>query len=554
MRSGSRALRELMVLMVLCATPLALGQAPQPEEHGFSEQLEISRVDVPILVVGANGEPITDITAAELTVSTRGRALRVASLSRASSPVAVPAARAELVLDDPSGLAPPAEAIPPPGRAFVLYIDLQTLDRERRVADRNAVMAFAREALVPGDRVAVAVNTGEPALELAFSSDRLALQAAIERAFARNVLPGVSERRRIEDLLSELGECVDTKSGMGERCFRGVAVEYTAQRLDDAQRSLQGLRAAIAFAAARTEPAVVLAITHGAAADTSAELAEAARALAGDGTTLSSLTLQADVGIDAVTERAALIASAVASRVVVHVIDPTVVTAGSFSARQNRFEAGARPFEVARRAPQLDTAQVAAASGGTFREQTDLQRGLKVATELERGRYLVSIDVGRQLLDRDQLRRLEWRVHRARARVIAGQGSYPSSAPSRTLAATLKLGQPQTDQDGRRSLRFVVLTDPRPLGYAQLEDRWQASLAVHVELFDAAGTRLADSYLFLSHDYTATVWAAHDEGALRLSGRMTVPLGGYRLLVSVRNVRDGSGGELAQSFKLAESG
>ncbi len=551
MRSIGASNPLVTAMAIYCLALPASARVPEPEEHGFVEQIEIARVDVPILVLDSDGQPISDLAVDEIQVSSKGRALRVASLSRMQPAMPSAAVHAQLTLDDPSGLVMPSDPAPPPERTFVLYIDLQTLDRDRRLADRNAVLAFVRDTLRPGDRVAVTVNGTEPAMELPFSSDRPALQAAVERAFARDVLPAVTERRRIEDLLDQLSECVDRKTGLGERCFRGVAVEYTAQRVDEARRSLDGLRAAIAMAAARNEPAVVLAITHGNTVDSTGELTECARAVAGDGTTLSSLTMQADVGVDAAPERAALIASAVAARVVVHAIDPTVVTASSFSSRQSRFEAGARPFEVARRAPQLDIAEIAAASGGTFRELSDLHQALSVAAALERGRYIASIDLGETLLDRDRLRRLQWRVRRPHARIIAGQGSYAASTPQRKLAATLTLGQAQTGQDGRRTLRFALLADPRSLGYAASGESWRASLAIHAELFDAAGARLDDGYLFLAHDYDATLWAAHQEGPLRISGRITLPLGTYRLLVSVHNPRDGSGGELARSFSLS---
>ncbi|MFN7967584.1 MAG: hypothetical protein U0V87_18060 [Acidobacteriota bacterium] len=59
MRSIGASNPLVTAMAIYCLALPASARVPEPEEHGFVEQIEIARVDVPILVLDSDGQPIS---------------------------------------------------------------------------------------------------------------------------------------------------------------------------------------------------------------------------------------------------------------------------------------------------------------------------------------------------------------------------------------------------------------------------------------------------------------------------------------------------------------
>lgn len=199
----------ILVAMVTAATATIPARIALPEDRQRRFMAGVELVTADFVAVDANGQPVTDLTAADVSIRIDGRNRTVHSLQF------VPMAR-------PGGESGFAPAVPPPfgsnaladaGRAFVLAVDDESFRPGGEQPMRQAVGEFLK-GLSANDRVAlVTVPHGAMQSDLTADRDRItsALMTVVGRAPQRlNASDEACRSRRtleaLEGLLTGLRE------------------------------------------------------------------------------------------------------------------------------------------------------------------------------------------------------------------------------------------------------------------------------------------------------------------------------------------------------------
>jgi len=158
------------------ATPSKADLRPQ----NVQDSVEVSLVEVPVTVVGRNGQPVRGLTKENFILEEDGRrrpieSFDVADLSRKATPG--------------------REPIPAAARRHLLFLfDLSFANPRSIVRAEEAALRYIRKGVDPSDLAGVAVTSVETGakLLLAFTSDRRQLEEAIKRVG----LPTLIDRER----------------------------------------------------------------------------------------------------------------------------------------------------------------------------------------------------------------------------------------------------------------------------------------------------------------------------------------------------------------------
>jgi VWFA-related protein len=160
------------------AASAALAQEPRDRQGAVREQALVERVIVDAHVVGKDGNPIPDLTAADFTVKVDGKAVPLESADwlPADTPEVgeVPAESADV--EEP----PERDPDIPPGRLIVMFF--QTDYEISRIVGLMRMAIQARrflDTLLPTDRVAVASYDSHLKLRQDFTADREKIVRAI---------------------------------------------------------------------------------------------------------------------------------------------------------------------------------------------------------------------------------------------------------------------------------------------------------------------------------------------------------------------------------------
>ncbi|HEX3128966.1 MAG TPA: VWA domain-containing protein [Thermoanaerobaculia bacterium] len=154
---------------ILLTATLAVPTAQAQKSQGFSETTEVVAVEVPVQVIGKDGEPVRGLTADDFEVFEGRRKMPVTGFEVVDLEVPTTAARAAAV---------PAAA----RRHFLLLFDLSFSEPKSIVKAREAARNLVL-GLHSSDLVAVAsyhASTG-PQLVLGFTSDRRQVDTALEQ-------------------------------------------------------------------------------------------------------------------------------------------------------------------------------------------------------------------------------------------------------------------------------------------------------------------------------------------------------------------------------------
>ena len=162
-------MRQALGISVLLATILTVPPAQAQKSQGFSETTEVVAVEVPVQVVGKDGEPVRGLTADDFEVFEGRRKMPITGFEVVDLELPATAARASAV---------PSAA----RRHFLLLFDLSFSEPrsivKAREAARNLVLG-----LHSSDLISVAsyhASTG-PTLVLGFTSDRRQVDTALDQ-------------------------------------------------------------------------------------------------------------------------------------------------------------------------------------------------------------------------------------------------------------------------------------------------------------------------------------------------------------------------------------
>jgi len=226
---------SLLLLLLLAAVALA---AQSPRFEGTSQ---VVAVEVPVNVVGRDGEPVRGLTAADFEIFDGNEPQKITSFEVIDLRTLDTAPAA--------GAAPPVVANLPSSarRHFLMLFDLSFSSPTSVLKARIAARDFVLHALHPTDLAAVATFSLEngPKLVVTFTPDRSQLARAIDTLGYREAL----DSRRVDPLRFMIDPPTNESAGSGSTLVEGT--DLRAQRDQALREYLQTL----AFAAERNERA-----------------------------------------------------------------------------------------------------------------------------------------------------------------------------------------------------------------------------------------------------------------------------------------------------------
>lgn len=185
-RTLATALGTLIGLSLLAAT--ARSQPQDEERHGiFVDTIDVNLVNIEVVAIDKQGNPITDLTRDDFTVEIDGQPVNITNFFAVEGGERVQLVKAG---QEQTGTAPSAtpsgEDVPAAGAAedlrhIVLYID----DGNIAPNHRKRVFAELREhmdgLMQPVDRVMVVTQDGEIRVQQSFTSDAEQVQSTLDR-------------------------------------------------------------------------------------------------------------------------------------------------------------------------------------------------------------------------------------------------------------------------------------------------------------------------------------------------------------------------------------
>lgn len=154
----------------------ALPQAtPKPAETGDVVRISTSLVQLDFTVVDAAGKTIPDLKPDEVEIYENGRRQKITSVTYVSS------GRKQDAGARPSLAASPIVDLGPARRTIALIVDDLSLSSESSVNTRRALKKFVAEQMQAGDIATVIGTSGDHGPVQQFTSDKAALNAAIDK-------------------------------------------------------------------------------------------------------------------------------------------------------------------------------------------------------------------------------------------------------------------------------------------------------------------------------------------------------------------------------------
>ena len=540
----------------------ASGNAPESDRPVLEEQVNVRLVQMQFLAQDRNGRPVTDLTAAEVSVKERGDKMKVAFLDPFREPDASAATLPDVAMfiDVPGSWVVETSPEQGPLRHIAVVVDIEHDPLTTRDRAMEGAVRFVDEVLRPNDRVAVLSYNGELHQEVSFTNDRDALVNGIRRGFSRSPRPNLTIRRQVENFVRLLEDCVtdpgDFVATGEERCLRDAALEYADEKRPAVLEFLAAIEGVVRLMSGIDGSKSVLAISHGTSVDPSAEISAAVRAVLGNTRQVSELLLYLGFSEGALVEADRVRELAVREGVALHFVDRMTTPSGDVSASRDRsYQPGARPIQSAYEAAQNDMREFAAATGGVFIASTDVMNGLRLAMDMERGTYIVGYYVD-GYRSPEELRKVKVSTSRRGVKITHRRGYY-LPPPIETIRGGVRVGRPtksEREVDGgpnRAKVPIQIEIDPRSVGYEQsATDAVGASFTVYVELQTADGQRLTDSYNFLQHAYPIELWDRDAIEPVLVNGWVDLPEGRYRVIAHVRNPLNEGRGTFTRDLRI----
>ena len=226
-----------LLLATVVAFPLFAQRPPIP---GVSETIEVSIVNLDVIVTDRNGERVRGLTSADFEVKENGKVRTITNFAEYAAGKSSAGTEAD---------APPA-AGPEPRRIIVFFIERARLTPP--AADRifGTLEEAVRRVVRPGDAAAVAYWDQTMRLELDFTDDVDALSAALRKV--REINKGMTlrdrsmndrllEQERLNEMLEGTGASLDIMSNESIMLARRALMQIRAK--SHALRSLIGVMA-----------------------------------------------------------------------------------------------------------------------------------------------------------------------------------------------------------------------------------------------------------------------------------------------------------------------
>jgi VWFA-related protein len=531
-------------------------------------------MEISLLALDQEGMPVTDLEAADLVVTARRKTLPIAYLDPAAATATdqppPPQAKLFLKLKSEYEAAAPTTVEP---RYYILLVDVENNDLLNRPAEMKSMQDFIDQDMEGQDFAAVLSYNGTLHVVQPFGRDREATKEAVARAFDTPRRPAPTLYLRIQSLIDSTEMCEDISNqqtvSTGEPslaagglipdvvCLQELANQYEQENRLFAENFLEALETTVRIAGGQNGRATVLVYSHGALMDPALELREAFEAVFGPNVHNVGLSIDYDSsskkGLDDLLDLAAR------ERVSFHFVDTTVEPIGTRSVRRRgMLMPTANPMEIAYASPQSNLRQLAGATGGSFRETQNALEGLRMAKDMERGRYILGVSI--EAHDpKTKFPKTEVSSRRPGIRIITGRGVRPQPAAVSTIDGKISLGEPIALPDRGDILMPFMLgfriedLDHMPTGKKK-ERRDVASLSLQLFLKTADGRSIASSYHWIEHTVAASEEEDGRGDVLAFKGGIEGPPGSYRLIALVRNIKTGKIGQIVQNIELGESG
>jgi VWFA-related protein len=208
----------------------------------FGEVVEVNVVNVDVRVTDRDGRPVSDLQRDDFEVFEDGKRVKVtnfAALKPEPGPEP-PAVGAPGGAPPPGSTAPPRPEVPPEDRLhLIVYVDNYNLDPVHRTRVLRQVRAFL-EDLRPEDRVMLVTHDMELRVELPFTGDPAAVEAALDK-IGRQSAQGAtaeSERRTALQQILQIREAVRQVEGPCSRSIVPPAEIYAETTRQGVLRSI----------------------------------------------------------------------------------------------------------------------------------------------------------------------------------------------------------------------------------------------------------------------------------------------------------------------------
>ena len=236
---------RLLLLLLLALPPLLASAAPPAQTPTFEGTSQVVAVEVPVNVVGRDGEPVRGLSADDFEIYDGNERQKISSfevIDLKTLDTLPPAAG-----DDAAALAPAASLRSGARRHFLLLFDLSFSSPTSILKARLAARDFVLQSLHPTDLAAVATYSIEngPKLVVTFTPDRAQLARAIDTLGYR----GTFDARRIDPLRFMIDPPGQGQTTQGFN--QGETTDLRAQK----DQILADYLKTISFAAERSERA-----------------------------------------------------------------------------------------------------------------------------------------------------------------------------------------------------------------------------------------------------------------------------------------------------------
>lgn len=557
------------------ATPSSPAQEAQPVPSGLHETIQVRLVEMLLLALDRDQQPVPDLAAEDLTLRVNGSPKEIAFVRPAipipEPGVVLPRVRLGIETGAPDEGATTGAHAP---RYYLLLLDLTNEPLPKGSGAHEGISRFLSEGVAENDFVGVMSYAGRVHLDLPFTSERDRPVEALARAFERPRPAAMTARQRVDSTARMLEQCnhifdspvlageeLEERLSAGEDrpvaevgCVRGVAMGFLSDMQSHGQRFLAAVEAAIRFAGTVRDGATVLAVSHGVSLQPTLELQETYQSVFGPGQLWKVMDgSAADSQVGQALER--LIGMGVDQGVSVSFLDASRPPTGSRGARRGHLiAAGTNPVEVAYLAPQTELRQIATATGGVFLANTDLYEGLRQVTARERGRYVLGFYTDRPLSETDR-RRIEVSTATRGIEIEAGQAYDVRRRSARRASGTFVTGDSRALGEGRegRFISFRLDARQADLAYEPSGAESAADLSLHVRVLTADGRPLIDSFRFFRHTVPSDRQANGRIPVLGVRGWLEADPGIYRLEAMFRNPRSGSEVVIFHEFEIAAS-
>jgi VWFA-related protein len=580
----SRIAPWALAAAVLFSGTLAVdAQDAEPEPGRLVEREQVRLVAVNLIAVDDRGNIVADLRAEDLEAVFDDEPLEIAGLESEAelraSRRSLPMVRLQLQPGSVERIVSTSISEP---RYWVLLLDVAHDVPGDLEPATMALQTFVREDLDPGDYVAVISYTGEVRLEQTFTTDREVISEAIETAYGRPRVTGLTTSQRIRGLMRALRTCEpppDPQSGLGGgqtgqigrgtdasgaeintvpgspviqvECAKFQAVEYFEEMESLSDRFFGALEGALRLAGEAPGVPTVFAISHGTTVHPEAEFMDALKGTFGEGQVFGISSELARTGAAAEVNRVGDLAAE--QGVTLHFIDPAKPVSSTFSARETDYMMHtADPFEAAWNAPQQDLRTMAEITGGVFVADVEVLGGLRSALVRERKRYVLDVYAPAAIDDEDlvAIRVTSNRpgvrlVHRNRVTdsVDTGADDFQAGMAAREI-------RDRDDGEPGMVQTFLVGARQADLDYEADGTKMVADLSLSVRVETDEGERLAEVFEFFRHSRQRAEWEAMQNATLAIRGWLEAPPGDYRVVAIFRNARTGRQGRASMEVNV----